>query len=133
MLENPEQAALLRPAKRSKYKAKSITIDGIRFASRAEGARYCELKLEEKNGLICNLELQPIFYLVTINIKYVADFRYQETETAKIIVEDVKGVETPVFRLKRKLYESFPDYPELRIVKMSGRRVGIALSVYGSI
>lgn len=87
-----------------KYRAKPVTFDGYRFASQMEWRRYLQLKILSQNGNIKELKLQPRFDL-TINghkiCTYVADFSYQENGTE--IVEDVKGVETPVFKLKRKL------------------------------
>src|SRR3990167_8478683 len=60
------------------------TIDGIVFASKSEKKRYGELKLLQKAGKICELELQPRFELCVFDpdgeeIKigaYVADFSY---------------------------------------------------------
>lgn len=95
-----------------KYGAVRTEIDGISFASKAEAKRYAELKLLEKACEIQGLELQPAFELVTIDSMsrrqrvgaYVADFRYyvgfQE------IVEDVKGVKTPLYNWKKKHFQA---------------------------
>ncbi len=95
--------------RRSKYGNKKITIDGITFDSQKEGKRYRDLKLLERAGLIANLELQPR-YDITIDGTYVAhykaDFRYTDLEKQKRVVEDVKGVRTPEYRLKKKLVEA---------------------------
>lgn len=71
-------------ARRNKYNAKKITIDGHNFPSKREAERYCELKLFLKAGLIRNLVLQPRFLLQDEffdknevkhkKIEYVADF-----------------------------------------------------------
>ena len=37
-------------------------------------------------------------------IEYVADFRYLDYERGGLVVEDVKGMKTDVYRLKRKLF-----------------------------
>lgn len=97
----------------SKYNAQPVEIDGIRFASKAEGRRYHDLKLLEKCGKITGLELQPRFVLLppfksndgraVRGITYVGDFKYTDAGTGATIIEDVKGVETPVFKLKEKL------------------------------
>lgn len=91
----------------SKYNAVKTEIDGRVFASRAEARRYSELSLLEKVGEISNLECQPV-YQIFMNKKhicnYIADFRY--TERGAVIVEDVKGVKTPVYKLKKKLVEA---------------------------
>lgn len=124
---------------RSKYGAKPVEIDGIRFASQKEGRRYQELKLLVKAGHIKQLELQPVFRLwahdVTVQArlkraaagmrgnpdpvtpielgKYVADFRYQEkglsaseNERWHVVVEDVKGFKTPLYRWKKRHVEA---------------------------
>ena len=104
----------------SKYKARKITVNGITFASRAEANRYQDLHLLEAAGVISELELQPEFIILEQSRdnftrkkiptrKYVGDFRYRD-ESGQIIVEDVKGFETPVFRLKWDIVRSlFPD------------------------
>ena len=108
---------------RRKYGNRKTTIDGITFDSKREAARYRQLKALEQAGEIADLELQPRFVLLDTftdshgkrhqAITYVADFQY--TEGGRIVVEDAKGVETAVFKIKRKLFLS--RYPhELRIV-----------------
>ncbi len=97
-----------------KYNAKPVVIDGIRFASTAEGRRYSELKLLVRAGEINDLELQPKFPL-NAGIVYIADFSY--CEKGKEVVEDVKGVETQVFRIKAKMFRELYPKKELRIVK----------------
>lgn len=43
--------------------------------------------------------------------KHIADFTYIESATGKIIVEDVKGYRTDVYKLKRKLFKwRYPEY-----------------------
>ena len=101
----------------SKYKAKPITIDGIRFASTKEGKRYTELKLLERAGEISRLELQPRYDITINGVKvctYVADFSYFDKSSR--VVEDVKGMKTPVYRLKRKLVEAL--YPGVKITEV---------------
>jgi hypothetical protein len=93
--------------KQTKYKAIPCTIDGIRFHSLKEGARYKDLKLMEQAGEIVGLQLQVRYPLVVNGTKigsYVCDFRY---ETPKgIVVEDVKGYRTVIYRLKKKLMKA---------------------------
>jgi hypothetical protein len=104
----------------SKYHSKTIQVNGIRFDSKKEARRYEELKLLERAGEIQNLELQPEFELqpkfrkngVTYRpIKYRADFKY--TDHGKIVIEDVKGMKTDVYKIKKKLFEY--RYPDLTI------------------
>jgi len=86
------------------------TYDGIVFDSKKEMKRYCELKFMEAAGAISSLKLQPK-YRIVMNLCdcgcYIADFSY--VEDGKFIVEDVKGVKTPVYKLKKKLVEASYD------------------------
>lgn len=90
-----------------KYSAKRTEVDGITFDSKAEAARYQNLRLLERAGLISHLELQVRYDFAINGVKlgyYLCDFRYvQDGET---VVEDVKGMKTPVYRLKAKLMKA---------------------------
>lgn len=91
-----------RPAK---YGNTRVTVDNITFASKREAARYGELKLLERAGLIQGLQIQPKFPIAIYGQKictYIADFSYLPKD-GDLIIEDVKGVVTDVFALKRKL------------------------------
>ena len=104
----------------SKYHSSKTRVDGITFDSKAEATRYCELKIMQKAGYISGLTLQPEFELIPTYKKngktvrktvYKADFRYYDQFTGKTVIEDVKGVKTPVYKLKKKLFEYlFPEY-----------------------
>ena len=92
--------------KPSKYRNVAIKIDDIRFASKKEAARYQQLKLLERAGNISGLELQKSFTLVPKQgglraVTYRADFCYQYN--GHQVVEDVKGILTPVYVIKRAL------------------------------
>ena len=92
----------------SKYHAVKTEVDGYVFASKAEANRYSQLKLMEMAGEISYLELQPKFPIVVNGVKictYIADFRYLYCGTNQII-EDVKGMKTPVYKLKKRLVEA---------------------------
>jgi len=104
----PEQYRAL-VGKRHKYGAEAVEVDGHKFPSKREARRYEELRLLEQGGVIANLELQPHFPIVVNGVRictYVGDFRYDDTETGEKIVEDSKGVRTPVFRLKARLMQA---------------------------
>lgn len=99
---------------RTKYRAQKTEVDGILFDSKKEAKRYEELKLMQERGEIRDLVLQPTFELQKRFVKdghtvraitYTADFMYLESETGKRIVEDVKGMKTDVYKLKKKLFE----------------------------
>ena len=93
----------------SKFGAVKTTVDGIEFDSKAEARRYGELKLLERAGKIKNLERQPRYDLEVNGVKigfYKADFRYWDQATSQHVVEDVKGMRTPVFAIKAKLMKA---------------------------
>ena len=83
-------------------------MDGIVFHSAKEAARYQELRLLERAGEIESLYLQPRYLLhvgdglVNPIGAYVADFSYTDARTGEIVVEDVKGFKTPLYRWKVK-------------------------------
>ena len=108
--------------RQNKLGNRSVTIDGIKFDSKREGNRYCELKLLQRAGVISNLELQKRYELIPAHYKvvetgefykvgskkgqpktkkvcvelavdYVADFVYEEN--GKTVVEDAKGFRDP--------------------------------------
>ncbi len=95
-------------ARRSKYGAVKTKVDGVTFDSKKEANRYRELKLLLQAGKIANLLRQPQFPIVINEVKcgkYVADFSYVD-ERGQLAVEDVKGMRTAVYRLKKKLVEA---------------------------
>ena len=96
----------------NKYRNKKVKVDGNTFDSQREARRYKELKLMERAGVIKDLELQPKFELIpTIRtdretlykVSYYADFRYTDTKTGGVVVEDVKGYKTKTYILKKKM------------------------------
>ena len=106
--------------KRHKFNAKPTEVDGIRFASKLEADRYQQLKMLERAGEIEGLELQPKFPFTHNGVKigsYIADFRYWDRLEGVHVVEDCKGVLTPVYRLKKKLMAAF--YPDVTIEEIT--------------
>ena len=92
----------------SKYHSRKTEVDGIVFDSMKEARRYQELKLLQKAGLIYDLRLQERIEIIPKTDKYraryyVCDFTYIDTEQKCKIYEDVKGVRTPVYLLKRAI------------------------------
>lgn len=97
----------------SKYGNLKTEVDGIVFDSRREAHRYRELRLLERAGVIRDLRLQPAYELQAAfrkggkhypAIRYIADFEYVENN--RIVIEDVKGVRTKEYRIKKKLFEA---------------------------
>lgn len=99
--------------KKNKFNAKSIVIDGHKFPSKKEAQRYQELKLLEKAGKIKNLELQPKFEIIpkqkyrgkTLRkAEYTPDFKYLDIDNNEWVIEEVKGMPTVDYVLRKKLF-----------------------------
>ena len=120
-------------AKRSRLGVAKVTYDGMSFDSKREAARYQDLALRLKAGDIRRLRRQPRYALCPLVIEsadvrdinagepsvrrvpvadYIADFEYEECDMVcggiawKVIVEDVKGVRTDIYKLKKKWFEA---------------------------
>lgn len=100
----------LRTSKPAKYRNVKAMVDGIKFDSQAEAKRYAELRIMEKSGCISDLKCQVPFVLapaVVIQgrkrpaLRYVSDFCY--IKDRQRVVEDVKGIITEGYRIKRHL------------------------------
>ena len=109
--------------KKSKYHSEKVEILGMTFDSRREARRYFELTTLEKAGEIHNLRRQVKYVLIPTQrapdtvgkrggvkqgrvlekeISYYADYVYEDKD-GNTVVEDVKGVRTEVYKVKRKL------------------------------
>ena len=110
--------------RKSKYGAIPTTVDGVRFASKAEAKRDAELRLLLRSGEISHLKRQPRFPLVVNGVPictYVADWQYKDYRVTSTrlhshmteidVVEDRKGVQTPAFKIKWALAKAL--YPEI--------------------
>lgn len=113
--------------RRRKYGNTKVTVDGIQFDSKREAARYQELKLLERAGVISFLQRQAKFQLIPNQYapsnetytkgprkgqrkpgkllehecSYIADFCY--IRNGETVVEDAKGYRTEVYKIKKKL------------------------------
>ncbi len=100
--------------KAHKLKAKRIVVNNIKFPSFSEGLRYSKLAYLEFKKVISDLKLQTKYPMPREGkpfCNYIDDFNFLYQN--KRIVEDVKGKETPVFRLKAKMFKFY--YPELEL------------------
>lgn len=114
----------------SKYNAKKVEIDGIKFDSKAEGEYYLHLKQQVTERQILGFErqkrmlLQEGFNVEGVKGKirpifYVVDFIITENDGTLTYV-DVKGMETDVFRLKKKLFMKRYNTALLKVKKTKG-------------
>ena len=109
---------------RSKYHASKVIRHGETFDSRKEADRYDELLILQQAGEIKNLQRQVKFTLipeqrendrrgprggvikgklVERSVNYIADFVYEDARTGETVVEDVKGIRTKEYTIKRKM------------------------------
>lgn len=104
-------------ARRNKYGARKVFEAGLKFDSMREANRWRDLKSLEAGGYISQLERQVPFELApAVNLygerrkktalRYVADFRYFDVKAGHFVVEDAKGYESPISRIKRHLMKS---------------------------
>jgi hypothetical protein len=92
---------------RHKFRAKPCEADGIKFASKKEHKRYQQLKILQNSGEILFFLRQVPFHLQA-GVKYVCDFVVFWTN-GEITIEDVKGVKTDMYIVKKKMVEA--TYP----------------------
>ena len=113
--------------KGSKYNATKATVGGEVFDSKREARRFLELTSMVKAGKIYNLQRQVKFLLIPAQrepdivgpkggrkpgkliereVAYVADFMYSDKD-GNLVVEDVKGMRTKEYILKRKMLLHF--------------------------
>ncbi|UEP42730.1 DUF1064 domain-containing protein [Burkholderia sp. B21-005] len=106
----PVPLSMQKPKKESKYRNQACEHDGIKFDSRRERDRWIELSRQLAAGEISELERQVVFVLadaVVIDgrkkpaLRYIADFVYERD--GKTVIEDVKGMVTREYRIKRHL------------------------------
>ncbi len=97
--------------RKNKLNNKKTVIHGIQFASEKEAFRYLELYGQLQRGEIESLELQKEYELIPKlrksngkfeqPVRYTADFVY--TKGGVEIVEDVKGMKTRDYIMRRKM------------------------------
>lgn len=107
----------MRAKRKSKYNAKKVVVDGITFDSKAESQYYLILKQLKKEGKIKDFKCQVAYELIPgyrdntgkkiRNTQYVADFvvMYPDGTEEIIDVKGAKGIQTDVFKIKKKLFE----------------------------
>jgi hypothetical protein len=94
----------------------------IRFHSKREAERFLALRIEFEAGRISDLAVQPVYPLTVsapggtrVSIgTYVADFSY--VRDGRVVVEDVKGLATPLFKWKAKHFEAEHGY-HLQVIR----------------
>ncbi len=88
---------------RHKFHAIRSESDGFKFASKKEQKRYLELKMLRACGKVLFFLMQVPFHLAA-GVKYVCDFQVFWA-SGDITFEDVKGMRTAMYILKKKQVE----------------------------
>ncbi|MGI4775338.1 MAG: DUF1064 domain-containing protein [Janthinobacterium lividum] len=90
-----------------KFNAVRCESDESKFASKKEHRRYLELKSLKQSGEVIFFLLQTPFHLPA-RVKYICDFQVYWAN-GDITFEDVKGMKTQLYNLKKKQVEEL--YP----------------------
>ena len=109
MTQEEYKAYVNKNSSGSKYKNIKTVYNGNTYDSKKEAHRAYELDLLQKAGKIKDLQRQTSIPIIIMDIKiavYKPDFVYYDNEKNKIIIEDVKGMQTAVFKLKKKILEA---------------------------
>lgn len=105
------------PPRGNKYGNRKVELGGLLFDSQAEAWRWMELYQQQERGQIRDLRRQVVFELappvrllghvrLTPALRYMADFTYTVVATGQRVVEDVKGVKTTAYKIKRHLMKA---------------------------
>lgn len=103
-----------------KYGRIKKQVEDIVFDSTLEAEAFMVLRLWYAAGLMRGFGLQPAFVLHEgfrdasgkwhRAVKYIADFSFTRPTDDREVVIDVKGIKTPAFRIKEKMFRAkFPD------------------------
>lgn len=114
----------------NKFNANGEHVEGpdgkaVWCASESEAERFRQLMQLQADGVIADLKTQPTFDL-TVNgqriCRYRADFEYVVTDRTDPVgrrIEDVKGLSTKEFELKRKLFDAIMPI-KLSVIEVKG-------------
>ncbi len=113
----------MKRRKKHKYNAQRTAVDDILFDSKAEAQVFKRLRTCEAAHRIFDLQRQVRFTMEVNGKKictFIVDFTWCEPpdERGHIqhVAADVKGVRTPVYKLKAKLFAAiFPNYKFLEM------------------
>ena len=93
------------PPRRHKYAATATVVDGIRFDSKREAKLYASLKARKEDGEVAFFLRQVPIHLPG-GTKLVVDFLVFFTDGRPPEFLDAKGIETAVFKVKRREVEA---------------------------
>ena len=116
--------------RRQKFNARGVVVDGHRYGSETEYARFCELQRMERVGMIASLRAHPVFLLFGVDGRFVGEMTPDSfyLEDGCTIVEEVKSEATRTladYRLRLKLL--LTCYPTIEY-----REIAAKTRVYGA-
>jgi hypothetical protein len=106
---------MLRSFKGNKFRARPVVVNGERFDSKKEAKRWLVLQMLNQSGEIKNLQRQvsiPLFAAGKKICTYRADYKYERN--GQTVIEDAKGYQTDVFKIKWKWAQAM--HPEWEFV-----------------
>lgn len=108
--------------KKHKYNAVRTKHAGYSFASKAESTLFDYLKVLERCGEIKNIQCQDHVKLTKAEILLIPDFKFFDVKSEKTVWAEMKGFETPEWRIKRRLWK-FYGPGELQVYKAPGGKI----------
>ena len=106
------RSAVAPAGKPTKFHSKSVVVDGIRFDSKHEAARWQELQMAQRAGVIQSLQRQ-VNLALTVRAPHGADVRIGDLrldfvyrENGVTVYEDAKGYASELWTWKRKHWET---------------------------
>lgn len=126
------------PFKIKKYGNKFCTLGDLKFHSLLERKMYSLIKRFIDNRLEYNIQLSLQKTIILIDkpkkIKYIADF-YLEMDGREPLIIDAKGIQTPIFTMKKRIAESIGInihvvYKENELVKKLYNWIGVVNEKY---
>ena len=103
---------------RHKYNAKRTELAGRKYASKAEAAYAANLHARKAAGEILGwLEQVPMH--IPGGVRYVLDFLVFTT-SGEVVAVEVKGMETPAYKIKRALIAEHYPWMPVEVVRASG-------------
>lgn len=87
-----------------KYGATRVSHAGYSFASKLEASVFQMLTLMERAGEIAEIQVQDTVYLTDARIQFIPDFKVKNLKTGEYEWHEAKGIATPQFQIKRKLW-----------------------------
>ena len=118
-------------SRRNKYNARKVKRFGMVFDSALEADRYIFLRAAQDAGEISELRTQQSYEVLPAfrdrdgkknrAIKYIVDFEY--ILDGQVVIEDVKGYQTEVNKIKVKLFKrEYQDFV-FRLVRSATERI----------